>query len=394
MRIAFVTGELAFGGTTTFCLFLSRSLMRLGVEVRVFSFRQSHPLRAEFESDHVPVFLENEEQTIFETRLENIYRSLRVFQPNAVFAILGAEAFEVLRHLPTGVLRVGMVHDDNPSVYELLGRYRQSMDAIVAVSEHIKEQCEIRFPRIKNVYLRHGVSLGNQLKRTVSAPGEPIKLLYFGRLEESQKRVRNFPILCAALKNAGVPFCFTIIGSGSEEPFLRDALAKDTAAGIVVMTSALPHPELLNIISKHDVYLLMSDHEAGPLTLIEAMSAGLVPVCSDIPCLVSEVVHAGNGYRIARGDIAGFAQAIGELSRDRILLETISRASQHSITDEFSEAAMGLRYRKFVQGEMSSHTNATWMKTISVGPFAGEKHTWKHSFLGRCFRQVAKRVQK
>jgi glycosyltransferase involved in cell wall biosynthesis len=367
-RIALVTGGLPFGGTTTFCMFLGKGLNDLGVPVRVFSFTSTHPLRGDFDALGVSVHRENEQRLIFEDRVAGVHEAMRVFRPTAVFAVIGSEALELLRYLPQGIFRVAMIHDHYLPLYNELPIYRGYYDHVVAVAANIAAYIREHFPNTPCSYLRHGVLLNAPEKIRAANPSGPLKIIYFGRLEDSSKRVRIFPQIWAELRKVGVPFEWTIHGTGPDEQFLRENLAEAERSGEVVFSKPVPYDQLGEIIRKHDVYLLTSVHEAGPLALVEAMGYGLVPVSADIPCLLQEVLAPNNGFKIKPDDPFSYAAAINQLHKNRQMLEAFSRAARSTVERDFSEAAMARRYLDFVNRHPRPSAPITWEKEIQVQP--------------------------
>src|SRR5262249_24436987 len=110
-RIAIVSGGLPFGGSTTFALQLASGFRKIDVPCAVFSFTNKNPLGDEFAAAGIPVHTTNEAALIFEDRLTDIYRQVATFNPTAVIANIGGEAYELLRYVPEGVARIGMIHD-------------------------------------------------------------------------------------------------------------------------------------------------------------------------------------------------------------------------------------------------------------------------------------------
>jgi glycosyltransferase involved in cell wall biosynthesis len=94
--------------------------------------------------------------------------------------------------------------------------------------------------------------------------------------------------------------------------------------------------QVLALYPEHDVLVLPSRAEGLPVVLLEAMAAGVVPVVSDLPSGIPEIVADGiNGYRPPVGDVAAFAKAIAELAGDRERLQTMSRAARQTVVDHF-----------------------------------------------------------
>lgn len=347
-RIALVAGGLSIGGTTTFLRYLAHALMQAGARVEVLSFKWSNPMAREFERDGIPVHLEDNRRLIHEDLLASGYEKLREFGPDAVFAVVGSASFEMLRYAPESVLRVGMIHDHYQIVYDLLRRYEPWMDAIATVSRKTWEHAGVIMPNIPCEYLAHGIRLASWEPRA-NDPGQPLRILYFGRYQESHKQVSMFPKVIAELERRKIPFQWTFHGQGPDRELLTVPLASQVEAGTVKFSMPVDHAQVGGIIAAHEVYTHAAVHEAGPLTLLEAMNYGLVPVCGDIPCLIDEVIRPGeNGFRVKVDDPVAYADAIQRLHEDRSLLRNLSVAARNTITADFSAEAMAGRYLDFI----------------------------------------------
>jgi glycosyltransferase involved in cell wall biosynthesis len=391
-KIALVAGGLPFGGTTTFCMFLGKGLHELGLPVTVFSFSSQNPLQKDFEAVGVPVHREHEQRLIFEDRMVRVYDAIRSFQPSVVFSVIGAEGLELFRYLPPGVFRVAMIHDHYPPLYDELPVYRPYYDHVVAVAANIEAHIHQHYPETPCNYLRHGVFLNPPEKIRAANADRPLKIIYFGRLEHSAKRVRIFPQIWSELKRAGIPFQWTIHGTGPDEPFLREQLADAEQSGEVIFSKPVPHDQLGEIIRQHDIYLLASVHEAGPLTLLEAMGYGLVPVCADIPCLLQEVIAPNNGFKIKPDDASAYASAIGQLHHDREKLEAFSKAARFTVETGFSERAMAQRYLEFIHTNTPAHPSVAWPRQINVKPMLRTANPIMSSRPFRSLRRLVKSV--
>ena len=371
IRVAFVAVGLPLGGSTTFTLFLAAALRALDVPTEVFSFTADQPLANEFSAAGVLVHTEDDQKLIYEDRLQSIYKKLGAFRPTAVFAVLGAESFELLRYLPPGVLRIGVFHDRFSPPSSFASCYEIVLDHLVVVAPYLKEALHRVAPNLPCTYLAHGVPIASASSR-IPNPKGPLRLLYYGRFENISKGVRIFPDIVASLNRREFPFLWTIHGYGPEEQFLKDTLAPDVQRGNVIFSRPMGYKELPKMIRSHDVYLLTSTNEGGPLTLLESMSLGLVPVCGNIPCLIQEVITSKNGFRVTRDNPDEYAEAIFKLHTDRKLLESMSQAAKQTITTEFSAEAMARRYITFLQALAPTTKCPIWMKHIRPQPILGQ----------------------
>ena len=182
---------------------------------------------------------------------------------------------------------------------------------------------------------------------------------------------------------------WTIQGYGPEEQFLKRSLASDIQNRRVVFSQPVSYDELPRIIQNHDVYMLASTNEGGPLALLESMSLGLVPVCGDIPCLIQEVITTENGFRVPRGNPHAYAEAVFKLHRDRKLLESMSQAAKKTITCDFSSEAMARRYITFLQTLPAPTKCPVWIKQIQPQPVLGQSK-FRYCILARKVRRIIK----
>src|SRR5271156_3449470 len=147
-----------WGGTTTATLFLMSGLKQLGVPAKVFSLSRGNPLEQEFARLEIPVYCCDDRKLIFEDRLADVLPRLRDFEPSCVIAGLAPPAFEILRYVPEGIFRMGMLQDHHPGVYQLAETYRRFIDCFVAVSPTIKNEMVGKYPEFPCSYLPYGVA--------------------------------------------------------------------------------------------------------------------------------------------------------------------------------------------------------------------------------------------
>jgi len=345
-RVALVTGCVALGGSTTFLVNLAGELVRRGIPVEVLSFERENPMGADFQRQHIPLSCLDQHRMIFEDRLQRILQQLARFAPTVVAATLGPVSFEVLRYLPKGVFRIGMGQSDDPQVYQMMRQYTPWMDLAVMVSQVMKHKAEAlpEFAKVPVVSLPYGVPMFTDAELPVRSTVNPLRILYLGRLDQEQKRVRLFPEILAQLSAAGMPFDWTIAGAGPEREFLEKTLKPAGPGQTVSFAGPVPYDQVPNLLQEQDVFLLASDYEGLPLSLLEAMGRGLVPVVSDLKSGIPEVVDSSNGMLVPIHDVAGYSRAIIHLHEHRDELAAKSAAARARVKTDFSVAAMTDRW--------------------------------------------------
>lgn len=346
MRVALVTGCLKLGGSTTFLCNFAGELIRRGIPALVISFEQDNPLATDFSRQGIPVVAYDHRRVILEDRLVQALAELRRFQPTVVVSTLGTESFEVLRYLPAGIFRVGMGQSDDPPIYPGIARYAACMDMVAGVSRIMKAKLEAQPPLARHAvhYLPYGVPIPSSFHephRPVTP--SPLRILYLGRLEQEQKRVRLFPQILGQLTASGISFHWTIAGDGSAKADLEAAM-QSRPEQTVAFPGAIAYEHVSALLHQHDIYLLASDYEGLPLSLLEAMGHGLVPVVSNLPSGIPEVVDDTNGSLVPVNEIDGYAKAIIHLHHHREELAAKSAAARRRVEREFSVVAMTDRW--------------------------------------------------
>ena len=197
-------------------------------------------------------------------------------------------------------------------------RWRGGLAAADAISFTAREQAEpwraagvLGDQRIVEIVesgttLRH---IDRQRARTaITVSGDPT-ILWVGRLTTSKDPLTVLDGLEPAL--ATLPAARVVMVFGDDtliEAVDTRVRASRILADRVTLAGRVSRDELPNYYAAADVFISGSHFEGSGYALIEAMSAGLVPVVTDIP---SFRAIAGNcGARWAPGDSAGFSASL------------------------------------------------------------------------------------
>jgi glycosyltransferase involved in cell wall biosynthesis len=386
-RVALVTGVLALGGTTTFLCNLAGELIRRNLDAKVFSFEQDNPLAGDFARLKIPVFTTDQRRMVFEDRLSCVLRELARFGPTSVVANLSATSFETLRYVPRGVFRIGMAQSHDPGVYRTVRAYAPHLEAMGAVSRTIRQTLSTlpEFARLPVHYLPYGVPMPAPETLVARDPGAPLRILYLGRVQEEQKRVRLFPQILQALAASGIPFHWTVAGDGPERAFLQAAMKNPAPAQTVSFPGKVQYDDVPRVLSEHNLFLLASDYEGLPLSLLEAMARGLVPVVSELPSGVCEVVDSTTGKLVPPENVPGYAEAIIWLHSHREEMKRLSQNAREAVRHNFSVAAMTDRWLSILDGAPSQAV--AWPAHWKVQPILLAANPWWFSPPARLARR-------
>lgn len=140
----------------------------------------------------------------------------------------------------------------------------------------------------------------------------------------------------ALLLQRGVGVRCLLVGDGLRRPEM-EALARRRGVDRAVefLGRRLPE-EVRALLGSSDVFVLSSLWEGMPASVMEAMSAGLPVVGTDVPGIRDLVVEGVTGYLVPARDPAGLAARLEPLLRDPGLRMRMGEAGHARIVEEFS----------------------------------------------------------
>lgn len=142
----------------------------------------------------------------------------------------------------------------------------------------------------------------------------------------------------SAPRDAGV-LELLIVGGGAERQALEN-LARQRGVA-VRFAGQTNEPE--KFLPQMDIFALSSDTEQMPLSLLEAMAAGL-PVVATAVGDVRDMVAAENRDYVVAAQGDAFASALGRLIDDGPARQALGRANEKKARESFDENVMAARY--------------------------------------------------
>lgn len=209
-----------------------------------------------------------------------------------------------------------------------------------------------RQPAGKVCLIRNGVDVARYALRPApdALPGlvrSPGKLLV-GTLA-GLRPVKNIPRLVRAIAPHRDRLQLAVVGDGPE----RDAIVAEAAQkGLDDIQMLGFHPEPWRYLGLFDIFALSSDSEQFPISLVEAMAAGL-PVASMDVGDVAHMVAPENQPFVVRDD-AALEQALSALAADADLRGRLGDANRLRARRDFDEAAMVEAYARLYGQALSS----------------------------------------
>jgi glycosyltransferase involved in cell wall biosynthesis len=228
---------------------------------------------------------------------------------------------------------VGIVHSDDPQHYEHVARLGRYWNAIVAVSPAIAAAAAALDPSLvsRTAVIPYGVEVADTLPERQW--DSVLRIVYAGRLVQYQKRILDLPRIVRALVDRGVPVQLSIAGSGSEQGTLMEACAALKVQEQITFLGTLSSSQLREIMAQNHAFVLTSEFEGLPLSMLEAMGQACIPVVTDIRSGIPDLVQNGvNGYRAPVGDIQKFADCLTVLHRAAGLRREMAAKTYNTIS--------------------------------------------------------------
>jgi len=169
------------------------------------------------------------------------------------------------------------------------------------------------------------------------------------------RAVKNLPRLVRAFAAAvraapGPPARLVVVGRGPEEGAVRAEAEREGVADRLVMPGFVAHPH--RYVGLFDVFALSSDSEQFPISLVEAMAAGL-PAASTAVGDVAEILSTANRpFLAAPADEAALGRALGRLIADADLRASLGAANRAKVAGEYDFARTAATYRAVYEGAM------------------------------------------
>jgi len=169
------------------------------------------------------------------------------------------------------------------------------------------------------------------------------------------RAIKNLPRLVRAFAAATAqmpdqPGRLVIVGRGPEEARIRTEAERFGVADRLVMPGFLAHPH--RYVGLFDIFALSSDSEQFPISLVEAMAAGLPAVSTRVGDVAEIVAPANAPFLADATDEAGLTTALARLLGDPALRALVGAANRAKVGAQYTRAAMIARYEAVYSAAM------------------------------------------
>ena len=157
------------------------------------------------------------------------------------------------------------------------------------------------------------------------------------------RAVKQLPVLVEAFSGLDDIWHLVILGDGPERDAIEAKAAELEVNHRVHMPGAVKDPA--SVIGLFDIFALSSKSEQFPLSVVEAMAAGLPVATPDVGDVRAILAPENHAFIAVPGDTAALAQVIGDLASNELLRAEVGKANREKARANFDQSAMIDAYR-------------------------------------------------
>jgi L-malate glycosyltransferase len=224
----------------------------------------------------------------------------------------------------------------------LLGKWAMATsDQIIVVSKKLCEKYQNEFPKNKGKFrfIANGVEVPG---RKISNPSKVIQLITVGALIEGKRQDLSIKA-CQQLIESGFSVHLHIVGekppwhSEHYKNELYDLVEHLNLANNVTFHGWVESP--FELMAEADIFILPSDTEGLPLSIIEAMAIGIPTIATDVGGVSELIIHGKTGLLIDKDSLPELVLMIRKLIENQELREEMGKRAFQLYQNQYTKRA-------------------------------------------------------
>jgi glycosyltransferase involved in cell wall biosynthesis len=181
--------------------------------------------------------------------------------------------------------------------------------------------------------VRYGIK---NIPLTLANPShQPPRLIMVARFNEQKDQTTLLQAI-AKLHNHSIHL--DLVGSG---PYLESSKALANSLGIAEQVSFLgDRRDVPDLLARSQIFILSTHYEGLPISILEAMRAGLPVVATSVNGIPEEVEHGKTGLTVPHQDVEALANALSILINSPDKRYQMGKAGRHKFEQEFTVERM------------------------------------------------------
>lgn len=239
-----------------------------------------------------------------------------------------------------------------------LGKTTCTLEVAVSPQVAVELQDEIGLPSmrirtIQNCCLIEEIADRAKQRRAVFTAGQRTSgiVLMVARLEEAKDHDTLLAAI-AVLRQLGKTVRLRLAGEGPRRAELEEQARALKLSDVVEFLGA--RHDIPELLGESDIFVLASKTEGLSVALIEALSAGIPVISTDLPSC-REVLQGGRcGFLVPLGDAHALAQAIDKLLENQDLAQELVEQGKLRVKESYDPKMTVDQYARLLCGELDS----------------------------------------
>jgi glycosyltransferase involved in cell wall biosynthesis len=349
-KILFIVTQSEYGGVQTHIFQLSQYLKFKGDKVAVMAYPQGwlekniKKLGLKFYPNY---FLSNKINPIQDFKaMREIKKAILDFKPDLVSCHSSKAGFLtrlVIRNkIPTIFTAHGWGFDPGTPFWRKILILTEKIAAhfcqkIICVSNFHKNLA-LKYkiaPLEKLIVIYNGVEIKKTQNSKLKNENSKMKIVFLGRLvaqKDPMLLIKAFKKLPLEIKNKTE---ILIIGEGRKRKILEKFIKKNDLKNFVKILGEIEREKVFSILKNSDIFVLTSNWEGIPRSILEAMSFGLPIIASEVGG-IKELINSKCGILIKKGNINELKLALEKLLNNSSLRKKMGKNALIRIQKKFS----------------------------------------------------------
>jgi glycosyltransferase involved in cell wall biosynthesis len=267
-------------------------------------------------------------------RLQVGYVHVYGFTYPAVRALVAHDLWDIPFSLST------FVDFDYPSAFRLPVDKLEAARFVVACTGFCAGRLTALAPAADVRTLHHALPAAYAASPVFRSPGGPARLVFVGRFVE-KKGLDTLVAAAGLLREREVSFSAHLYGDGEERCRLESLIERLQLTRHVRLEPPVPNQHFYSTMSRDDIfvspcrYLADGDRDGIPVTLMEAMAAGVPVVSTTVSGIPELVVHGVNGFLVPPDDPLALADLLERLLAENSWRAGVADAARRTIREHF-----------------------------------------------------------
>jgi glycosyltransferase involved in cell wall biosynthesis len=213
-------------------------------------------------------------------------------------------------------------------------------DCIVAVSRSIEAIFKKRFKRVQICQINNAIHFPLCINKSQEQIRNQFGISHDTFWIGSAARyvpVKNLDMLIEAarlLQGSNMNYRVSIFGEGYMRGQLQEKIDRYKLGKTVWLHGH--HEDILPVLKALDVFVLTSKHEGLPISLLEAMAVGTIPVCTNVGGMQEVIENNKSGFLLEPNDVEALVDRLVSLHANKLENSVIKQSAIERIRESYS----------------------------------------------------------